>query len=72
MRWQYIVGARSNISERGGEPSWFQATINMSRLDIYFWFMSVLIAINLVLFLVMRLCYILCSKRTQDQDGSMD
>lgn len=63
-----LVHVVSNITERGGEPGWFQATLNRSRLDNYFWFMSVLMAINLLLFLVMRVCYMWCSKNTrQDQ-----
>ncbi|XP_027173118.1 protein NRT1/ PTR FAMILY 5.5-like [Coffea eugenioides] len=50
----YAVG---KVSERGGMPSWFQDTLNKSRLDNYYWFLCCLCAINLVMYVVMRFWY---------------
>lgn len=58
----YVV---NNITEKEGKPGWFQATLNRSRLDNYFWLLSVVMVINLGLFLIMRLCYRCCSKEEQ-------
>lgn len=49
----YVVG---KVSAKGGEPSWFQFTLNRSRLDRYYWVLVVLTSVSLVVFLVVRLC----------------
>ncbi|KAL2479506.1 Protein NRT1/PTR FAMILY 5.5 [Abeliophyllum distichum] len=50
----YIVG---KLSERGGNPSWFQGTLNESRLDKYYWTLAWLIASNIVPYIVLRFWY---------------
>ncbi|CDP06505.1 unnamed protein product [Coffea canephora] len=65
----YAVG---KVSERGGMPSWFQDTLNKSRLDNYYWFLCCLCAINLVLYVVIRFWYAWRSTDAQDQDDSED
>ncbi|XP_075637939.1 protein NRT1/ PTR FAMILY 5.5-like isoform X2 [Castanea sativa] len=50
----YVVG---KFSERGGRTNWFQDTLNKSRLDNYYWTLTVLICINLFLYIVVALLY---------------
>ncbi|KAK1561818.1 hypothetical protein Q3G72_001257 [Acer saccharum] len=51
----YVVG---KVSERGGRsPSWFQHTLNKSRLDNYYWTLAALAAVNLVVFVLMAIWY---------------
>ena len=49
----YVVG---KVSERGGRPSWFQGTLN-SRLDNYYWTLTVLSSINLILYVLVAWWY---------------
>ncbi|TKY65879.1 NRT1/ PTR FAMILY 5.5 [Spatholobus suberectus] len=48
----YAVG---KLSEIGGNPSWFQDTINKSHLDNYYWSLAALSSINLVLYALVAL-----------------
>ncbi|KAK4582529.1 hypothetical protein RGQ29_025643 [Quercus rubra] len=50
----YVVG---KFSERGGRTNWFQDTLNKSRLDNYYWTLTVLICINLFLYILVALLY---------------
>ena len=50
----YVVG---KASESGGKPSWFQGTLNKSRLDNYYWTLAVLSSINLVLYILVARWY---------------
>lgn len=51
----YVVG---KISERGGkEESWFQFTLNRSRLDRYYWVLAGLSSANLIVFVLVATCY---------------
>ncbi|KAK4582524.1 hypothetical protein RGQ29_025638 [Quercus rubra] len=50
----YVVG---KVSERGGRPNWFQDTLNKSRLDNYYWTLTVLSAINLILYVLVAWWY---------------
>ncbi|KAL3839416.1 hypothetical protein ACJIZ3_024007 [Penstemon smallii] len=50
----YVVG---KISERGGRPNWFQFTLNRSRLDRYYWVLAGLSSVNLLVFILVALCY---------------
>ncbi|KAK6946356.1 Proton-dependent oligopeptide transporter family [Dillenia turbinata] len=50
----YVV---EKISERGGKPSWFQDTLNRSRLDKYYWTLAGLSAVNFLLYVVTATCY---------------
>ncbi|KAL5740433.1 hypothetical protein ACOSQ2_029613 [Xanthoceras sorbifolium] len=50
----YVVGM---VSERGGRPSWFQHTLNKSRLDNYYWTLAALTAANLVVFVLVAIWY---------------
>lgn len=43
----YVVG---KMSERGGKMNWFQHDLNGSRLDMYYWTLDCLMAINLLPF----------------------
>lgn len=49
----YAVGKRS---AKGGEPGWFEFTLNRSRLDRYYWVLAGLSSVSLVVFVVVRLC----------------
>ncbi|RDX96074.1 Protein NRT1/ PTR FAMILY 5.5, partial [Mucuna pruriens] len=51
----YAVG---KVSEIGGNPSWFQDTINKSRLDNYYWSLASLSSINLVLYALLALKFL--------------
>lgn len=42
----YVVG---KVSERKTISSWFQLTLNRSRLDMYYWVLAVLSSVNLLL-----------------------
>ncbi|OMO97505.1 Proton-dependent oligopeptide transporter family [Corchorus olitorius] len=47
----FVIG---KISERGGkQPSWFQDTLNKSRLDNYYWTLTVMVSVNLVFYILM-------------------
>ena len=50
----YVV---SKVSERGGRQSWFQDTLNKSRLDNYYWTLTVLSSINLILYILVASRY---------------
>ena len=50
----YVVG---KVSERGGRPNWFQDTLNKSRLDNYYWTLTVLSSINLTLYILVASRY---------------
>ncbi|GMY25463.1 protein nrt1/ ptr family 5.5 [Fagus crenata] len=49
----YVV---SKVSERVEGKSWFQDTLNKSRLDNYYWTLTVLSSINLVLYILLACC----------------
>ncbi|KAK9986062.1 hypothetical protein SO802_031013 [Lithocarpus litseifolius] len=61
----YVVG---KVSERGGRPSWFQDTLNKSRLDNYYWTLTVLSCINLFLYILVALQYTYRDPRDEDAD----
>lgn len=42
----YVVG---KVSDRKTSSSWFQLTLNRSRLDMYYWVLAVLSSVNLLL-----------------------
>nr|XP_023870579.1 protein NRT1/ PTR FAMILY 5.5-like isoform X1 [Quercus suber]XP_023870580.1 protein NRT1/ PTR FAMILY 5.5-like isoform X1 [Quercus suber]XP_023870581.1 protein NRT1/ PTR FAMILY 5.5-like isoform X1 [Quercus suber] len=50
----YVVG---KVSERKGRPNWFQDTLNKSRLDNYYWTLTVLSSINLILYVLVAWWY---------------
>ncbi|KAL8517298.1 hypothetical protein ACS0TY_015508 [Phlomoides rotata] len=50
----YVVG---KISEKGGKPSWFQDTLNKSRLDRYYWVLAGLSTVNLIVYVVVAYFY---------------
>lgn len=50
----YVV---DKISSRGGNPSWFQDTLNRSRLDKYYWVLATLSAANFVLHILLTNWY---------------
>ncbi|KAK9986058.1 hypothetical protein SO802_031009 [Lithocarpus litseifolius] len=50
----YVV---SKVSERGGRQSWFQDTLNKSRLDNYYWTLTVMSSINLILYVLVAWWY---------------
>ncbi|XP_057808091.1 protein NRT1/ PTR FAMILY 5.5-like isoform X2 [Salvia miltiorrhiza] len=50
----YVVG---KVSEAGGGKSWFQSTLNKSRLDRYYWVLAGLGCVNLVVFVLVACCY---------------
>ncbi|KAK9153548.1 hypothetical protein Sjap_001028 [Stephania japonica] len=50
----YLVG---HISKRGGKPGWFKDTLNKSRLDNYYWVLSVLSSVGLLLFIALAARY---------------
>lgn len=50
----YVV---SSFSKMGGRPSWFQDTLNGSRLDYYYWIVTVMSFINLVFCILVAIWY---------------
>jgi peptide/histidine transporter 3/4 len=50
----HVVG---KVSELGGKPSWFQDTLNKSHLDNYYWTLTVLSSVNLVLHILVAIWY---------------
>lgn len=50
----YVVG---KISKKNSGESWFQSTLNKSRLDNYYWVLAVLSAVNLVVFVIVAYFY---------------
>ncbi|CAB4284689.1 unnamed protein product [Prunus armeniaca] len=62
----YLVG---EISGRGGKPSWFQATLNKSRLDQYYWTLAALAAANLVLYVLISIWYAYNDLRSEDNEA---
>lgn len=49
----YVVG---EVSKRGGNASWFQDTLNTSRLDRYYWVLAALGSVNLFVYAVVTMC----------------
>ncbi|XP_074270169.1 protein NRT1/ PTR FAMILY 5.5 isoform X2 [Silene latifolia] len=45
------------ISEKGSGTSWFQGTLNQSRLDKFYWVLAVLAAVNLIVYVVITMFY---------------
>lgn len=62
----YVVG---KMSERGGKMSWFQHDLNGSRLDMYYWTLAWLMAINLVVFVVVALFYRYNESKLEEQQA---
>lgn len=60
------------ISERIGKHNWFQDTLNLSRLDNYYWFLAALTAANLAVLIIaaMRFPYNYLSLEQIDIDDS--
>ncbi|KAK9127921.1 hypothetical protein Syun_016718 [Stephania yunnanensis] len=67
----YLVGY---ISKKGGKPGWFQDTLNMSRLDYYYWTLAVLSSVGLLLFVVLaaRYKYVESAEAEEEQPGEND
>nr|XP_023891101.1 protein NRT1/ PTR FAMILY 5.5-like [Quercus suber]XP_023891102.1 protein NRT1/ PTR FAMILY 5.5-like [Quercus suber]XP_023891103.1 protein NRT1/ PTR FAMILY 5.5-like [Quercus suber] len=69
----YVVG---KVSERKGRPNWFQDTLNKSRLDNYYWTLTVLSSINLILYVLVAWWYTCrdpgkdANKATKDEDST--
>ncbi|CAB4284684.1 unnamed protein product [Prunus armeniaca] len=61
----YVVG---EISGQGGKPSWFQDTLNNSRLDQYYWPLAALSAANLVLYILVSIWYAYKDSRSEDDE----
>ncbi|CAH1433059.1 unnamed protein product [Lactuca virosa] len=60
----YVVG---KVSERDQNPNWFQPSLNKSRLDRYYWTLSGLCAVNLVIYVIVASFY--KYKETPDDGG---
>jgi peptide/histidine transporter 3/4 len=65
----FIVG---KVSANGGRPNWFQFTLNRSRLDRYYWTLSVLCAVNLALYSLALYFYDRSKLLTEDPDEEID
>ncbi|KAL7095401.1 hypothetical protein ACP275_10G021600 [Erythranthe tilingii] len=61
----FVVG---KISENGGKMNWFQHDLNRSRLDKYYWTLSWLMAVNLVVFVVVAVFYRYKGNRLRDRE----
>ncbi|BFG36360.1 hypothetical protein CerSpe_226340 [Prunus speciosa] len=61
----YVVG---EISGQGGKPSWFQDTLNKSRLDHYYWTLAALSSANLVLYVLVSFWYAYKDSRSEDDE----
>ena len=59
----YVVG---KVSERGGRPNWFKDTLNKSRLDNYYWTLTVLSSMNLILYVLVAWWYYTCRDPSKD------
>uniref|UniRef100_A0A5B7BGM8 Uncharacterized protein n=1 Tax=Davidia involucrata TaxID=16924 RepID=A0A5B7BGM8_DAVIN len=62
----YVVG---KVSEKGGKPNWFQATLNRSRLDNYYWTLAALSAANLVWYILVAMCYNYRESASADEEA---
>ncbi|KAI3781656.1 hypothetical protein L2E82_11676 [Cichorium intybus] len=60
----YVVG---KVSERNQRRNWFQASLNQSRLDRYYWTLAGLSAVNLIFYIVIAVFY--KYKESPDDDG---
>ncbi|XP_062096777.1 protein NRT1/ PTR FAMILY 5.5-like [Humulus lupulus] len=60
------------ISSSGSHSSWFQDTLNRSRLDKYYWVLATLSAANFVLYILLAVLYDSKYLRTHDQQVSKD
>ncbi|KAL0338211.1 UNVERIFIED_CONTAM: protein NRT1/ PTR FAMILY 5.5 [Sesamum angustifolium] len=65
----YVVG---KISERGGKPNWFQPTLNMSRLDRYYWVLAALSSANLLVFILVASMYRYKNREAGDDEYAVD
>ncbi|KAL8039203.1 hypothetical protein ABFX02_10G019500 [Erythranthe guttata] len=63
----FVVG---KISENGGKMNWFQHDLNRSRLDKYYWTLSWLMAVNLVVFIVVAVFYRHKGNRLRDREAA--
>lgn len=61
----YVVG---KLSELGGNKSWFQSTLNKSRLDRYYWVQAGLSSVNLVVFVLAACSYRYKEPEEPDED----
>ena len=52
-----LVHILDKITAEKDSPSWFQDTLNRSRLDNYYWLLSALSAVNLVLYILLAIWY---------------
>ncbi|EPS67429.1 hypothetical protein M569_07347, partial [Genlisea aurea] len=52
-----VVDVVGRVSGRDGRISWFQETLNKSRLDNYYWTLAVLGSANLLVFSVAACCF---------------
>ncbi|KAH6787138.1 hypothetical protein C2S52_006690 [Perilla frutescens var. hirtella] len=54
------------------DPHWFEKTLNMSRLDKYYWMLAVISGVNLVVFVIVatRYRYRQPIERGQGQEGA--
>ncbi|KAL3826077.1 hypothetical protein ACJIZ3_022106 [Penstemon smallii] len=62
----YVVG---KVSEKGGKKNWFQHDLNGSRVDKYYWTLSWLMAVNLVIFIVVAILYRYKESKLEDEGG---
>ncbi|KAH6777728.1 hypothetical protein C2S53_013421 [Perilla frutescens var. hirtella] len=62
----YVVG---KVSERGGKMNWFQHDLNGSRLDKYYWSLSWLMGVNLLVFIVVAILYRYKESELQEQQA---
>ncbi|KAM1038172.1 hypothetical protein ACFX2C_032896 [Malus domestica] len=63
----HLVG---KISGRGGRSSWFQDTLNKSRLDNYYWTLAALAAANLVFYILMSFWYAYNDSKSEEEEDS--
>ncbi|KAF4353348.1 hypothetical protein F8388_015759, partial [Cannabis sativa] len=62
----YVVG---KASSKGIKPSWFQYTLNKSRLDKYYWLLAILCVVNLVFFILMAIWYARRDSKSEDREA---
>ena len=57
------------ISSRRENPSWFQDTLNRSRLDNYYWVLAALTTANMVLYILVSIwCHINKGLRSENME----
>ncbi|KAL6636618.1 hypothetical protein ACP70R_024190 [Stipagrostis hirtigluma subsp. patula] len=72
-----VITAADRVSSRGGRASWFAKDLNRSRLDLFYWLLACIGAVNLVFYVLVaaRYSYKTVNKAgrvVDDKDGDLE